>query len=295
MSTAIQQRENERGLGKKWDPQDVSALLALMHGKSDSICRLFKREICVDKSELSSLNDKMTSKLALHDVSGIITSIDITFLNKRVITFKTWPEFEQFDFESINSATKSILIQWDFLATLKTYEVPQRHTVSVRISSTPNPSDFFKVLLSGGFDEAHDFDIQSSTMICKVDFVNNTLAEELINVAEHWNELCETPYAKKGKIQKFLAYHRNGCANIFEVCSLFCVSLIVAIIFKLCIQRSLLTISGEFLLYALIGVIPISFLVKRIAHAAAQKIYSSFVANAIFSIVLSIVFFLIGA
>ena len=111
MSTAIQQRENERGLGKKWDPQDVSALLALMHGKSDSICRLFKREICVDKSELSSLNDKMTSKLALHDVSGIITSIDITFLNKRVITFKTWPELEQFDFESINSATKSIFIQ----------------------------------------------------------------------------------------------------------------------------------------------------------------------------------------
>ena len=77
---------------------------------------------------------------------------------------------------------------------ISNYEVPQRHTVNVRISSNPNPSDFFKVLLSGGFDESHDLDIQS----CTVDFVNNTLAEELVNVAEHWNELCECAYSKKG-------------------------------------------------------------------------------------------------
>ncbi len=37
---------------------NASALLALLHGKSDSICRIFNKEIMVGKTELKTLNDK---------------------------------------------------------------------------------------------------------------------------------------------------------------------------------------------------------------------------------------------
>lgn len=329
MGTTLQPKKGNSDLMSEYNLQNASALLALMHGKSDSICRLFKKEILVSKNDLKSLNDSMISKLSLHNTSAITTSIDITFSNKRVITFKSWAEFETYDFMSINSPTKSIFIQWDFLAFISNYEIPQRHTVSVRISSTPNPSDFFKVLLSGGFDESHDLDIQSCTMICKVDFVNNTLAEELVNVAEHWNDRCECAYSKQGKIRPFLFFHRIGCAHIFEVCFMFWIALIIAIIIKLSMLNNLLVVSNEFLLYALVAIIPLSFLAKSVAHAGGQKIFSSFgnlmdahifsistgdckeqkkiehnntlgkeftmfVLNAAFSIILSIIFCIIG-
>lgn len=328
MATTLQPKKADVDLLNEHNIKYASALLALLHGKSDSICRLFKKEILVSKNELSSLNDSMISKLSLHNTSAITTSIDITFSNKRILTFKSWAEFEAYDFKSINSPTKSIFIQWDFLAFISNYEFPQRHTVNVRISSNPNPSDFFKVLLSGGFDESHDLDIQSCTMICKVDFVNNTLAEELVNVAEHWNELCECAYSKKGMVRPFLYLRRNCWAHIFEVWFTFCIALIIAIALKILIQNDLLIISNQFLLYALVAVIPLSSLVKNIAHAGGKKIYSSFgnlmdthifsistgdskeqekieknsrygkeallfALNAIFSIVLSIVFFAI--
>ena len=328
MQKALQSKTPVDDLMSENNIQNANALLALLHGKSDSICRLFEKEISVNKDALSSLNNDMIQKLSLHNVTAITTSIDVTFSNKRVVTFKSWDEFEKYNFMSINSATKSIFIQWDFLALIQNYEIPQRHTVSVRISSTPNPSDFFKVLLSGGFDEDDDLDIRSCTMICKVSFVNNTLAEELVNVAENWNDLCECAYSKKGKIRPFLFSHRNGCAHIFEICFMAWSAFLIAIILKLLIKNNALVISNEVLLYAFICIIPTTFLVKYIAHACGQKIYTSFgdlmdthvfsislgdskeqqkiqrdsafgkefgmfIINAIFSIVLSIVFLII--
>ena len=223
--------------------RNASALLALLHGKSDSICRLFKKEIIVGKSDLKSLNEQMIEKLSLHDVGTITTSIDVAFNNKKVITFKAWDEFELYDFSAINSSTKSIFVQWDFFAKINGYEIPQRHTVSIRIASTPNPSDVFKVLLSGGFDEASELDMQSSTMICKVDFINNTLAEELVNVAGSWNDLCECAYSKKGKLRPLLQKYRNGLADIFRLSFVTSFFVCVAIFFKYIINRNIIIVS----------------------------------------------------
>ena len=255
---------------------NASALLALLHGKSDSICRLFRKEIIVGKDELSSLNELMISKLKLHNISVISTSIDVTFLNKNILSFKSWQEFDLCDFAKYNSATKSVFIQWDFFATLKDYKFPQRHTVSIRIASTPNPSEVFKVLLSGGFDESHDFDIQSATMICKVDFINNTLAEELVNVAENWNDLCECAYSSKGKIRPFLHIHRTSIAHFFETILSTSLALLVAIAVKLCIMKSILIVSNQVLLYALIAFIPLFGLVRNIAASAGKWMFNSF-------------------
>ena len=105
MGTALDPKINDAELMATQNLKNASAWLALMHGKSDSICRLFKKEILVNKHDLASLNQSMVDKLSLHNVSTIITSIDITFSNKRVLTFKSWQEFETFDFKTINSST----------------------------------------------------------------------------------------------------------------------------------------------------------------------------------------------
>lgn len=255
--------------------QNASALLALLHGKSDSICRIFNKEIMVGKSDLKTLNDMMIEKLSLNNVLTITTSIDISFNNKKTISFKSWDEFEFYDFDKINSPTKTIFLQWDFFVKLANYEIPQRHTVGIRIASTPNPSDVFKAFLSGGFDESDSFEVQGSTMICKVDFINNTLAEELIHVAEGWNDLCESAYSEKGVIRPLLQKNRSFLAHSFEVCLSMWIVISIAIVFKLLLERNLFVVTVEILLYLLIFSFPVTILIRKISGFCGKTIFEN--------------------
>nr|DAE44324.1 MAG TPA: RNA polymerase subunit [Caudoviricetes sp.] len=48
--------------------RNANALLALLHGKSDSVCRLFDKEIIVDINQLDNLNSLVLEKLGLHSI-----------------------------------------------------------------------------------------------------------------------------------------------------------------------------------------------------------------------------------
>ena len=275
MESNTQLVEARPELMSKENIQNASALLALLHGKSDSICRVFNKEIKVEKSDLQALNKMMIEKLSIHNVGTVTTSLDVTFSNKQIITFKSWPEFEDYDFALINSETKSVFIQWDFFVLIAGFEFPQRHTVSLRITASPNPSDFFKILLNGGFDENASFDLANCTMFCKVDFINNTLAEELLNVAEQWNDLCVSAYSQKDKICCFLAKQRKHIANLFELLLICSLSLLLAITVKLLISRNILSISKEIILYAFCFILPIGKMILGIADSRAKRLYDS--------------------
>lgn len=325
MELPVKKENNE--LFSKENMQNASALLALLHGKSDSICRFFNKEIIVDKAQLKTLNEMIIEKLTLHNVSAITTSMDIVFTSKKILTFKSFEEFLKQDFEIINDVTKSIFVQWDFFVNLN-YSVPQRHTVSVRISSTPKPSDIFKVLLNGGFDDVDDISIQSATTLCKVDFVNNTLAEELVNVISTWNDLCESATAKKGRIRHFLFKHKNAISSISKFSAMYCICIIISVLIKLLISYKQLSINSEFLFFSIIIIFPITSLLTSIGKSISQSIYDKcenllethifvlskgdkkenerikekgkcskeafwFIVNTLVSIVLSVVFFII--
>lgn len=258
--------------------KEASSALALLQGKADSICRLFKREIYVTKDDLSCLNEMMLDKLSLHSVTSVLSSVDMSFQNKKILSFKSWPEFENYNFNTINSPTKSIYISWDFFIKLEQYQNPQRHTVSVRISSFPNPSDFFKVLLSGGFDEAHDLDIQESTMICKVDFINHTLAEELVNVVDDWNAQRECAISKRGPFKMLIARHRDSLSRILQYSILFSSGMATAIALKLMLKYRLFFPNVENLLYCFIGLLFI-FKVCKDASAFFGSIFNRKLSN----------------
>lgn len=257
---------------------NISALLSLLHGKNDSICKLFNKEIKVDVNKLKQLHKMMCDKLEIHNVDAITTSIDINFTNRQILHFKSWYEFDTYDFATINSSTKSIFIQWDFFVRVDGYEVPQRHTVNVRIASSPKPSDMFKVLLSGGFDESDDIDIQGSTMICKVDFINNTLAEELINIAAKWNELCECAIHEKGKLLQFLYINNSKIANIGEISTILLLCSIIAIatsFFKKIIEFPLIsniTLASQICLFLFL--LPVFIVIKDLGRCFGKYLYN---------------------
>lgn len=252
----------------------ANALLALLHGKSDSICKLFSKEIAVEKGDLKTLNEMMLEKLSLHNIVAEATTITISFNNKKVLSFKAWDEFENHDFSTINAITKSIFIQWDFFVNISGYELPQRHTVSVRISSTPNPSDFLKALINGGFDDESELDMQSCTMICKVDFINNVLAEELTNVASNWDDLCEPAISKKGVLKTFLFKKRKVLSDIFNCCMVTSFYVFAAIILKLLIINNVFSLSIKSLFIICIFIMPLYNISKIVSINWTNRLYS---------------------
>jgi hypothetical protein len=273
MSTELLNSQSSESLLTKENLQNASALLALLHGKNDSICRLFNKEIAVDKTQIQRLNEMMMEKLGLHNVQAISTSIDIVFENKRILTFKTFLEYLTYNFDVISSPTKSFFIQWDFLVQLPSYVNPQRHTVSVRITSSLNPSDMFKIMISGALDEAYDFDMQCCTTLCKVDFINNTLAEELVSVVEQWNNLCENSCTQNGKFSQFIYKHAQPIADIsaFFCCVTLCA--IIAIALKLLTNSGIIHVTLSLFLCVSITFIPIGLAIRSIGKKFAGIIF----------------------
>ncbi len=255
--------------------QNASAVLALLHGKSDSICKVFNKEIIVTISQLKQLNQLIYNKLALHNIGEITTVLDIALANKKILTFKSWYEFELHDFSVDNSSINSIFVQWDFFVALN-HKLPQRHTVSVRISSSPKPSEFFKVILSGGLDEESDIEMRMHTTICKVDFINNTLAEELVNVVEGWNELCESAISKKGRLTKFLCINNDFFAHVIEICFQASAILLIAIIAKCALNQGWITFSNDTLFFLIISLIPLYKILNTISRSMGKEIYNKF-------------------
>ena len=218
----------------------------------------------------------MTEKLQLHNVDAITTSMDVVFENKRILTFKAFSEFESFNFDVESSPTKSIFIQWDFFVKLSSFSVHQRHTVSVRITSSLNPSDVFKIMLSGALDETSDIDMQCCTTLCKVDFINNTLAEELIAVVEQWNGLCESAYSKKGKFAQFLYTNAQTIADIsaFFCCVTLCG--IIAIVLKYLTSLNIISMTLNLFLCVSVTFIPLGLAVRGVGKKFASVIYYKF-------------------
>lgn len=254
--------------------KNASAILSLLHGKADSNCKIFKKPILVDKLNLQNLNQDIINKLNLHQVSDIVTNIDVSFANRHLLTFKSWNDFAEHDFAMDNSKIQSIVLQWDFFIKLDHYQMPQRHTLNVRIASTPKPSDIFKVLISGGFDEEHDIDIQGSTMIARVDFINNTLAEELLNVVSKWNELCDVAYTTQDKFRQFLFTNRTLLANLTEFFFMLSLVSAVGILMKLFEFGKSIELNSEVFLFLVLLSIPVSTLFKDIGRHFGKKMYN---------------------
>lgn len=330
MVTELQEvTKNNGDLLSDENMKNASSLLALMHGKQDSICRVFDKEIFIDKRQLISLNEMICEKLTVNNTSTITTTIDVVFTNKKIITFKTWEEFEIKNFEYENSSVFSVYIQWDFFLKISSYAIPQRHTLSVRISSEPRPSDFFKAIINGGFDSEEEMIVQSCKLMAKVDFINNTLAEELLFVVEKWNGLCENAVSKVSKFNKLLFKNQRILPNISKIILTFTIMIIFAIAYILLINNEIINkfnysptayLFLVFPIYELSNTIAISFgnliykkcssaikihifditagdkktIEKNTKEASAKKEVILFILNAIVALIVSFIFFMIS-
>ena len=214
------------------DPEEVAvknykAAFYQLLAKPDSMARVYNRNIVIEPGDLHVLNEKINDKLKNYQEAGYLINVSLKYTNKKVLTFSNWQSFSEhkwYESEPLNN----IVISWEFNAMLPQMQVPQRHTLMVKLSNRLRPEEMLNLVLTGKIEEVEEIDNSFFPVLAKVDFVDRVLGDELLNIVEDWvNGLNESLIPKSGAIM-FLKRHKwkfatlsNFVTNIvFMVCSI---------------------------------------------------------------------------
>lgn len=165
--------------------KQFQSLYYLIKGKRDTDIKLFTEIKQFSLQDIVELNDKVYRVLELHKLVTDIVNVTIGFENKEIKTFGSWHEFKNTDW-NISSTTKYITIEWDFNLVLPNqfHQVPQTHTMRIRIGNNLKPSEMIQVVFQG--DDEYDLEEAQSLMSCKIDFINAQICNQLKSVVEEW-------------------------------------------------------------------------------------------------------------
>lgn len=196
---------------KPLSKEQIKAYLYLTSGKLDSVTKVFKKKIIIKREDIIDLNRVIQEKLSNHDVEASMTSINVLFEKNKMKQFAFWQEFIEADWK-IPETIESITMLWDFLVTMPNYTEPQRHTLTVKISSNQNFSAMLPILMSSDINEADEMELKNSPIICQVSFINSLISDELISIVEKWVE-CRKESEPITKFKKILQKKKSIIAD----------------------------------------------------------------------------------
>ncbi|MBD2577280.1 hypothetical protein [Oscillatoria sp. FACHB-1406] len=176
-------------------PQQSSQLIGLdefkslfyqLNAKPDTEIRLLRGKKILGLPDIRSINERISSKLRNHELISEIASISFILSNRRIKDYSTWAEFEREKWDTVNEIVRAITIKWDIAVKLPQYQLPQRHSLKIRIGTEIPPKDIFQLILTS--DDITELMEIRTPSICKVDFINEILATELLNIVVEWYE-----------------------------------------------------------------------------------------------------------
>ncbi|MCB1326510.1 MAG: hypothetical protein H7A21_06200 [Spirochaetales bacterium] len=172
----------------------LKSLFYLFTGKPDTSYRLLNKARTIGLADLESLNGKVINKLKIHSIDAIIPSVSVDFRRGDVVEFGDWAQFSTFDWK-VAESIRSITIKWDFMLDLPGYAIPQRHTLTVIITSVPKPSHLMRAILSTDSEDLDNLDVGMAPVMARVDFINSVLSHELLALVADWHEGLIVPKA----------------------------------------------------------------------------------------------------
>lgn len=204
--------QDQSGTGSlKSSKEQLKSIFYLLAGKPDSTIKIFEGPFVVDVTSIIELNDLIQEKFKQYSITKNLPIVSISYSNNTIKEFGTWAEFTSHSWTS-SDETEEVIIRWDFMVDLPSSQTPQRHMLTVRISTDIKPSKFFQLILSCNPDEIDSADIMTAPMFCRVDFINALLGKELVNIVDGWHKARPKPIDIH-PFYKFLRKHRTAYAR----------------------------------------------------------------------------------
>lgn len=193
---------------------DFKALFYLYNAKPDTEIRFLKGGKIVELSDIISLEEQVAAKLGNHETLGQTVSITFTLSNKKIKDFSTWAEFERAQWNTVNEKVQALNLSWSVLIQLPQYKSPQTHSMKVRIGNEIPLKDMLQLIFTS--DDISEVMEAESPGVCKVDFINNIIANELLFIVDEWyTGLKKVP--ESNTAQKFLKKYGKNASQFIRL------------------------------------------------------------------------------
>lgn len=258
----------------------IKTVFHLLTGKPDSKSKVFNRNVCIDMNSLDDLYDRIARKLKVHyNQSTVVNvSIHIVFDDKRSLNFSGWDDYKKKQITN-PSSIRNITLIWNALLKLPEFEIPQRHKLTVKLSDGMRPQELLNLVFSGKIEEVEDISVDSPVVV-SVDFIDQQIGDELINIVSEWVETVLENEKRHSKFMQLMVKHKRKIAYflnwITTIFSIVCVFLVLrASMLKngtVLLGKLKVNILVGWLTIIILGII-ICFLIYRISYYLANNIF----------------------
>jgi hypothetical protein len=183
--------------------KNYKSIVYQMTARPDSTTKIFQKEVAICLDDIYELNDRISDKLKQYDDAGFVVNVTVNFVNKKIKQFSSWQEFSThrwYESECINS----IVVVWDFFAVLPRYEIPQKHTLMVKMSNSLKPEEMLKLILSGNLEDTVEMDGNFFPIVARADFVDSGIGDELLNIVIEWAKGLKQSAIRQSRLIKKL-------------------------------------------------------------------------------------------
>lgn len=257
------------------DKDDLKSMFYLLLGKPESYIKLFQEPLCLAPDDFIELNEQIVEKLTNHNIHAINITTTINYSESEIEQLGSWQEFINYNWKT-RKETDSISIKWDFLVKIQGYEIPQRHTVHLKISNEISPIQLMRAIFSLDIDDMEKAEIDNAPMICRIDFINHILSEELMMIVENWQQSRIKKFYYSD-LAKFIKKHKLTIARVIHYSiPLFVTFLSISVLLSdLIIKNSLeLTVYANKLMLAIVVVSGVLIAYSyRLGKKIASKVY----------------------
>lgn len=198
-------------VAKRIDIEAVKSIYYWLNAKPDTQIKIFKNPKLINFEDIISLNEQIQRKLINHDPQTMMVQVNVLLEDGEIKSFGTWDEFKATKWNTISTETESISIVWDMNIKLPHYEMPQRHTMKVRLGSPIRPNEFFQMMVTS--DDDSEIKQSIAPVICKVDFINSVISNELIQIVDNWYK-CLKNTEPRSLFQKFISHFNQQVSRI---------------------------------------------------------------------------------
>ena len=236
MSDIMPEMQNNanQALANQAQIEQFKSLYYLFKGKRDTAIKLFTDNKHFRRRDIVELNESIYQKLRLLNLVTDTNSVIVSLSSKEIKSFGNWDEFINHNW-NISPTTNYITIEWEFniIFPNQISEVPQTHSLRVRIGNGLRPNEMLQVIFQGG--EETDLQEAQSQVVCKIDFVNAQLCSELQMIVSDWYNALPSN-TENHKLILFLLKYKNHIKSfislLFLTASLIILNYLVSYFYK---------------------------------------------------------------
>ena len=186
MTEIIKPDSNLPDQNKKFDLDTFKSIYYWANAKPDTQVKFFRKKKEIELSDIYDLNERVEKKLQTHNIETYVVHLNFILTEGNIKEYSSLEEFKRENWDTINQRIESINLTWDLTFSLRNFAIPQRHTLKVRIGNAIAPKDMFQLMFTS--DEPSELMESRAEGLVKVDFINQVVANELINIVSNWQK-----------------------------------------------------------------------------------------------------------